>query len=191
MDYDAEILKIILYCLGFILFLFAGNIISATSKKKQEKEREQRRRAQEESRRRYAAPVPSRAAAMRAVTWQELSESEKNRLDDKKQKSEAEAARREREKNLPERQRFIAEQRRLMSAKLRYEVMQRDGFRCQLCCATAAEEYKLHVDHIIPVSKGGKTEMGNLRTLCERCNLGKGDRIEKKPSLKEQSLLIV
>ena len=66
-----------------------------------------------------------------------------------------------------------------MTDSLRYDVMQRDGFRCQLCGATAADGYKLHVDHIIPVSKGGKTEMGNLRTLCERCNMGKRDKIEQ------------
>lgn len=61
-----------------------------------------------------------------------------------------------------------------MTTKLRYAVMQRDQFRCVLCGATVDSGAKLHVDHIIPVSKGGKTEMNNLRTLCDRCNLGKG-----------------
>lgn len=79
---------------------------------------------------------------------------------------------------IPEHRRFIAQQRRLMSDSLRYDVMRRDGFRCQLCGATAQNGIILHVDHIIPVSKGGKTEMSNLRTLCERCNLGKSDKIE-------------
>ena len=83
------------------------------------------------------------------------------------------------EKERDEHRRFVAQQRRLMTDSLRYDVMQRDGFRCQLCGATAADGYKLHVDHIIPVSKGGKTEMGNLRTLCERCNMGKGAKIER------------
>ena len=80
---------------------------------------------------------------------------------------------------IPERRRFVAQQRRLMTDSLRYDVMRRDGFRCQLCGVTAKDGYKLHVDHIIPVSKGGKTEMQNLRTLCERCNLGKGAKIEE------------
>ena len=84
---------------------------------------------------------------------------------------------------IPENRRFVAQQRRLMTDSLRYDVMQRDGFRCQLCGATAADGYKLHVDHIIPVSKGGKTEMGNLRTLCERCNMGKGAKIETPSEL--------
>ena len=35
---------------------------------------------------------------------------------------------------------------------------------------------KLHVDHILPVSRGGKTVMSNLQTLCEDCNCGKGNR---------------
>lgn len=69
-------------------------------------------------------------------------------------------------------------ERAKMSDSLRYDVMKRDGFRCQICGATAKEGAKLHVDHIIPVSKGGKTVMNNLRTLCDRCNLGKSDKIE-------------
>ena len=91
--------------------------------------------------------------------------------------------RREREKSMPEHRRFVAEQRRLMTDSLRYDVLRRDGFRCQLCGATADDGYKLHVDHIIPVSKGGKTELSNLRTLCERCNMGKSNKIESSDDL--------
>ncbi len=65
-------------------------------------------------------------------------------------------------------------QRSLMTDKLRYQVLNRDHHRCVICGASAKDGMKLHVDHIIPVSKGGKTELSNLRTLCERCNLGKG-----------------
>lgn len=69
-------------------------------------------------------------------------------------------------------------QRKLMSDSLRYDIMKRDGFRCQLCGASAKDGVKLHVDHIVPVSKGGKTVRQNLRTLCERCNLGKGSKYD-------------
>lgn len=63
-----------------------------------------------------------------------------------------------------------------MSASLRYEILKRDHFKCVLCGRTPAEDnIKLHVDHIIPISKGGKTEWDNLRTLCQDCNLGKSD----------------
>lgn len=67
-------------------------------------------------------------------------------------------------------------ERSKMSDALRYKVLTRDGHRCVICGATAQDGVKLHVDHIIPVSKGGKTELNNLRTLCERCNLGKSNR---------------
>ena len=69
-------------------------------------------------------------------------------------------------------------QRSLMTSSLRYSVLRRDQFRCQICGASAADGVKLEVDHIMPISKGGKTEMNNLRTLCERCNRGKRDRYD-------------
>ena len=77
-----------------------------------------------------------------------------------------------------ERQKRINVERLKMSNSLRYEVLKRDNFRCQICGSTQADGVKLHVDHIMPVSKGGKTEMSNLRTLCDRCNFGKRDKIE-------------
>ena len=66
-------------------------------------------------------------------------------------------------------------ERAQMTPRLRYQVMRRDGFRCVLCGAGSNEGAILHIDHIKPVSKGGKTELSNLRTLCDRCNLGKGN----------------
>lgn len=116
---------------------------------------------------------------------------EQEKLRQEKQRQIAEA-REEKEKGLPEHKRFIAEQRRLMTDSLRYDVMHRDQFRCQLCGATAEDGVKLHVDHILPVSKGGKTELSNLRTLCERCNMGKGSKIENaKPFSKQDEPSII
>jgi hypothetical protein len=62
------------------------------------------------------------------------------------------------------------------SYRLRYEVLQRDGFRCVVCGRSPGKEagVMLHVDHIRPWSAGGETVKENLQTLCERCNLGKG-----------------
>ena len=69
-------------------------------------------------------------------------------------------------------------ERSKMSNSLRYDILRRDNFRCKICGATQDDGVKLHVDHIIPVAKGGKTEPSNLRTLCEDCNRGKSDKIE-------------
>lgn len=65
-----------------------------------------------------------------------------------------------------------------VSDSLRYDVMNRDGFRCVICGASANEGVRLHVDHILPIAKGGKSNIENLRTLCERCNIGKSDKME-------------
>ena len=65
-------------------------------------------------------------------------------------------------------------ERKYMTDDLRYDVLKRDNFTCQKCGATVKDGAKLHVDHIIPVFKGGKTTISNLQTLCDRCNIGKG-----------------
>jgi hypothetical protein len=68
------------------------------------------------------------------------------------------------------------EDRRGVPLKLRYRVLVRDNFRCTLCGRSPALEHGvcLHVDHIVPYARGGKTVEENLRTLCETCNWGKG-----------------
>lgn len=70
------------------------------------------------------------------------------------------------------------EERSKMSDSLRYDILKRDGFKCTICGASAQDGAKLHVDHIIPVSKGGRTIKSNLRTLCSDCNLGKSDKYD-------------
>jgi hypothetical protein len=63
--------------------------------------------------------------------------------------------------------------------RVRYEVLRRDSFRCVLCGRSPATHpgIALHVDHVVPESKGGPTQTANLRTLCEECNVGKGNRV--------------
>ena len=69
---------------------------------------------------------------------------------------------------------------REVNLRLRWKVMRRDNFKCCLCGASPAKDpsVELHIDHIIPWSKGGETTMDNLRTLCSKCNLGKSNLIE-------------
>jgi len=60
-----------------------------------------------------------------------------------------------------------------ISKKLRFEVFKRDSFTCQYCGRKSPDTI-LHVDHIAPVSKGGKNTLLNCVTSCIDCNLGKG-----------------
>ena len=66
---------------------------------------------------------------------------------------------------------------RNINVRLRFRVLQRDNFKCCACGASPAKDVsvELHVDHILPWSKGGETVFENLQTLCSKCNLGKSD----------------
>lgn len=63
------------------------------------------------------------------------------------------------------------------SLRLRWHVLKRDRFTCCACGAspTLTPGVELHVDHIVPWSKGGETLLENLQTLCSVCNLGKSN----------------
>ncbi len=56
---------------------------------------------------------------------------------------------------------------------LRAEVLLRDGARCRSCRSAI----NLEIDHIVPLSKGGKTEEDNLQTFCRRCNRRKWKKL--------------
>lgn len=66
--------------------------------------------------------------------------------------------------------------RKPIGARARFDILERDGFRCRYCGATAKDD-RLHVDHVEPVSLGGGNDPENLATACSACNFGKSDRI--------------
>lgn len=53
----------------------------------------------------------------------------------------------------------------------RRRIYERDKHKCKICHS----KKNLHIDHIMPVSKGGNSEDINLRTLCGNCNLSKSN----------------
>jgi len=55
--------------------------------------------------------------------------------------------------------------------KVRLFIFNRDGNKCLKCL----KKEKLQLDHIIPISKGGKNILSNLQTLCNSCNSIKRD----------------
>lgn len=48
------------------------------------------------------------------------------------------------------------------------------GYRCARCGAYEADRKNMHVDHKIPLARGGSNDRSNLEALCRTCNLGKG-----------------
>lgn len=76
-----------------------------------------------------------------------------------------------------------ARKERSIAAGLRFDVLTRDKFRCTYCGAKG-DGVELHADHFVPVSRGGKSTMENLRTACSDCNAGKAAKmldLEPKP----------
>ncbi len=62
-----------------------------------------------------------------------------------------------------------------ISGTIKYEVLKRAKFRCELC-GISAEEKALEVDHIIPRNEGGSDDISNLQALCYSCNSMKRDK---------------
>lgn len=61
--------------------------------------------------------------------------------------------------------------------ELRYLVIQRNGARCLACGRSPQDGIRIHVDHIVPVSKdwSRRLDFNNLQVLCEDCNIGKSN----------------
>jgi ATP adenylyltransferase len=62
-----------------------------------------------------------------------------------------------------------------ISGTLRYEVLKRAQFHCELC-GIPHDERALEVDHIQPRKHGGTDDLSNLQALCWQCNSMKGAR---------------
>ena len=74
---------------------------------------------------------------------------------------------------------FSTTQRQMMTNNLREAIKKRDNYTCCICGNSVFKEPNLllEVDHIVPISKGGKTEASNLQTLCWRCNRSKSNKM--------------
>jgi hypothetical protein len=76
-------------------------------------------------------------------------------------------------------------------ARVRREVYARDGHTCQLCAAPVRHDVDVNhprypnLDHVVPFSKGGTDDPGNLRLTCRQCNLMRGVNETWVPALVE------
>lgn len=57
--------------------------------------------------------------------------------------------------------------------ELRLSVLRRDDWGCQNCGHTGGPngDATLHAHHVVPVARGGRSQLSNLITLCERCHV--------------------
>lgn len=70
-----------------------------------------------------------------------------------------------------------------ISDKLRRQILERNGYTCQVCGAGASEDSgcepgkkcRLQIDHVIPISQGGTDEEHNLRAVCVYYNKDKAN----------------
>lgn len=69
----------------------------------------------------------------------------------------------------------------------RANVLLRDGHQCQFC-GSEFEAHQLNYDHVLPRSRGGRTDWENIVASCFPCNARKGDRTpeEAKMPLRRQ-----
>jgi 5-methylcytosine-specific restriction endonuclease McrA len=69
----------------------------------------------------------------------------------------------------------------------RKSIYERDNYTCYICGKKFGEKH-LSLDHMIPVSKGGRTEWENLATCCIDCNSDKADNLLSELKIKPRFL---
>lgn len=65
----------------------------------------------------------------------------------------------------------------------RQNVLARDHFKCQYCGAKG-RGVTLTFDHVVPKSRGGRTEWENIVMACQQCNAAKADRTPREAGMK-------
>jgi excisionase family DNA binding protein len=75
--------------------------------------------------------------------------------------------------------------RKSTGKRLRFLILKRDNYRCQICGNNAENGARLEVDHKIAVAVGGSNDPSNLWTLCFNCNRGKAHLYLKEPPKKQ------
>ena len=67
-------------------------------------------------------------------------------------------------------------ERQKLNSTLRERIKKRDNYTCRICGKQMFDSVGIHIDHIIPISKGGLTVEENLQVLCSVCNLKKSNK---------------
>jgi len=93
----------------------------------------------------------------------------------KYQRKQQAIAKRKRESNP------YAKRREYIPVEIRHQVSAKYKFKCKYC-GRSVRHVKCHVDHIIPLSRGGTNDIDNLCLACQDCNLRKYNKIYAKDS---------
>ena len=67
------------------------------------------------------------------------------------------------------------------------KLMEQQGGKCAFC-STKLESVEVHIDHMVPLSRGGMHDESNLQLLCARCNEVKGPRTQTEFALSKGRL---
>ena len=59
-------------------------------------------------------------------------------------------------------------------------VYRRDGHTCQYCGSAS----DLTLDHVLPISRGGRTAWNNVVCCCRKCNARKGNRLPEDAGMR-------
>jgi 5-methylcytosine-specific restriction endonuclease McrA len=68
-------------------------------------------------------------------------------------------------------------QRAEIAVGLRFDVFNRDGFRCRYCGRGPGDGVFLEADHVLARANGGSDTLDNLVTACGDCNRGKSAKL--------------
>lgn len=58
----------------------------------------------------------------------------------------------------------------------RQQIIDRDHRTCYVCNRTGLSDSEIHIDHVLPLARGGTHTLDNVRVACPPCNLGKGTK---------------
>jgi len=73
-----------------------------------------------------------------------------------------------------------------IKGKKRESFLGKHNYKCCSCGISVKNKSNFHIDHIIPLSKGGSVDENNLQLLCRSCNLKKGKETKSIESCKKE-----
>lgn len=148
-----------------------------TAAERQRRYRERNADKVRESQQRWLAANPERRREVARSHYQRNSDSEKARAVAWRAANRDEARRHRRESYYRTRETALLRMAARRAKGREFVISEKDRKRlfAQNCaeCGAAGE----HVDHIVPLSRGGRHSVGNLQMLCQRCNLNKNSKL--------------